>query len=560
MNLVPAPLGRRLGAYLLDGLVIWGVSLLLGTVMGVATVGPNVYAVPLGWYVMSGIVAFFYMSVKGTALGSVGHRRMGLQLIDERTGGVLGRGRSVGRWLLLGLIPLAPLSPLFDAGSNRGWHDRIVGAMVIDGRASSGVVPATATSLRGRRFATLAVDGGILVALVGALGVAAVRVGYGDDTLGVAVCAGLIAVSLGVPLAFAMLAGRGGTPGMRAAKVAMARADGGTPTRAQAFGGVYLSLSFLMMLGVALAAIALVQAGGSAFSSVLGIVGGVGAWLSAFYVIADVLTLCASARGRTMTDVILRQAAHHSDAVRAAAEAAAAEKAATLDALRPAPVAPITAVSAAGTEPVAQQAEPATYFSDDAPPPPVHTSGFAVEPTFVSGGSGQGGVISAVPGFSSVPAATAVSAPPATPTSAPSPWSNPAVTAAAPAVAVGEDVDATRAAPPRRRATAGALMLRWDDGTQVGIDGPVRMGRNPDAEDGARAVRIFDTTRSLSKSHLLVTPGDGTVLVTDLHSTNGTDVTRSGRVEALVPGRAVALGPGDRIAVGDRTCMVEEAS
>ncbi len=62
MNLVPAPLGRRFGAYLLDGLVIWGVSLLLGTVMGVAFVGPNLYAVPLGWYVMSGIVAFFYMS------------------------------------------------------------------------------------------------------------------------------------------------------------------------------------------------------------------------------------------------------------------------------------------------------------------------------------------------------------------------------------------------------------------------------------------------------------------------------------------------------------------
>ncbi|WP_159451438.1 RDD family protein [Demequina sp. NBRC 110054] len=367
MNLVPAPLGRRLGAYLLDGLFVTllvAVGYAVQVIVALNDPTGGVLAIVLGLAVLA--LPFFYMALKGTAQGSVGYRATRLTLVDAVTGLPIGRGRSVGRWMLFGIIPFAVFSPFFDNEQNRGWHDRIVGSLLVD---------RDATTLPGAELPT-----------------------EGAETA------------------------------------------------------------------------------------------------------------------------------------------------------RPEP-------SSLPAEPV----EPITSVAPMSAPAASPTPGTVV-PSFASPTSSGQGLISAVPGMASPGPdsdrlAERADAGPMVTSAAPSFASSPAL---APTGGV-EDLDATRAAPPRRSPQPAALRLVWDDGTHVGIDGPVRIGRNPDSTDGARAVRIVDETRSLSKSHLLIEPDGPRIRVTDLHSTNGTDVVRAGRTESLVPLTAVHLAVGDRITVGDRIATVEAA-
>ncbi|MCD6639956.1 MAG: FHA domain-containing protein [Nocardioides sp.] len=62
---------------------------------------------------------------------------------------------------------------------------------------------------------------------------------------------------------------------------------------------------------------------------------------------------------------------------------------------------------------------------------------------------------------------------------------------------------------------------------------------------------------SVSKTHAQVEVApDGSLLVMDRGSTNGTVVVRHGSSQRLVPGRPLALAHGDSILVGDRTLRV----
>ncbi|WP_062385142.1 RDD family protein [Demequina iriomotensis] len=138
MTLVPTTAGKRLGAYLLDALVVWAMALVpfaivFAVLANASDVGAATAATVFLW-ILSLAIPLAYMSSKGTAKGSVGHRKMGLTVVDTATGLPLGRGRAVGRWILLGLIPFAPLSVLSSSG--RGWHDQIVGSTVVDVAAS----------------------------------------------------------------------------------------------------------------------------------------------------------------------------------------------------------------------------------------------------------------------------------------------------------------------------------------------------------------------------------------------------------------------------------------
>jgi hypothetical protein len=155
----PAPMGRRLLAYLVDqvAVVACGGGLLLGAILpvvrasGDSTSPGTVVPVPdsatllLGWG-MLGALAVFQWWAQGTRGWTVGKHLLGLRTVDVRTGRPVGMGRILVRGLVVGagtlvlgvgqLVVLA--SPLWDAtGRNRGWHDRSAGDEVVDLRTGT---------------------------------------------------------------------------------------------------------------------------------------------------------------------------------------------------------------------------------------------------------------------------------------------------------------------------------------------------------------------------------------------------------------------------------------
>nr|WP_294692680.1 FHA domain-containing protein [uncultured Friedmanniella sp.] len=107
----------------------------------------------------------------------------------------------------------------------------------------------------------------------------------------------------------------------------------------------------------------------------------------------------------------------------------------------------------------------------------------------------------------------------------------------------------------RRVAQPLLAVLRVSDGNEAPLDKPVLVGRAP-AERGPGPVRLLTVpspSHDISRTHLQVTAEDWLVLVTDLHSTNGTllvDPTGSTR-RSLPPGRAVAVELGSVLELAD---------
>jgi uncharacterized RDD family membrane protein YckC len=146
--------GRRLAAYVLDGLF----STLVGTVAGAALgglVGLAVYllggddasegavvaGIVFGYVVLLVVVATYYTYLHGNERGQTWAKRLlGIRVRDEGTGGRIGYGRAFARWLMpvlfwnFFLIPglLDGLWPLWDE-KRQTWHDKIVRSIVVRG-------------------------------------------------------------------------------------------------------------------------------------------------------------------------------------------------------------------------------------------------------------------------------------------------------------------------------------------------------------------------------------------------------------------------------------------
>jgi uncharacterized RDD family membrane protein YckC len=155
----PAPMGRRLLAYLIDqaAVVACGGGLLLGALLPVvratAAGTPPGTEVPvadsttllLGWG-MLGALAVFQWWAQGERGWTVGKYLLSLRTVDVRSGRPVGMRRIFVRGLVVGagtlvlgvgqLVVLA--SPLWDrSGRNRGWHDRSAGDEVVDLRTGT---------------------------------------------------------------------------------------------------------------------------------------------------------------------------------------------------------------------------------------------------------------------------------------------------------------------------------------------------------------------------------------------------------------------------------------
>lgn len=135
----PAVLGRRVGAYLIDGAVAFLILLVAaGILAGISFATEGAFPVVLasvGAYVVSAAWFLVYTFMQG-GNGSIGMRIMGLRLAHESDGDALGFGRALGRnivWALGATIIVGMFSALFDGSPwRRGWHDKAAGAVMTD--------------------------------------------------------------------------------------------------------------------------------------------------------------------------------------------------------------------------------------------------------------------------------------------------------------------------------------------------------------------------------------------------------------------------------------------
>jgi hypothetical protein len=108
---------------------------------------------------------------------------------------------------------------------------------------------------------------------------------------------------------------------------------------------------------------------------------------------------------------------------------------------------------------------------------------------------------------------------------------------------------------PQARIAPFVTLVLDDDQTQQ-VDSSLLIGRRPDNRAGEETHPLFawtDLSRTLAKSHALVTWSGTLLWVTDLGTSNGTTlVTDSGERRPLLPGQPTAAAPGWRVELGDR--------
>ncbi|BDZ39605.1 RDD family protein [Microbacterium suwonense] len=141
-----APIKRRAFAYLIDAAIGFAISAIVPMIimMLVATASGSLLAAlvvagPL--FGILGLAWFVVYTVMQGGRGSIGMRAMGVCLADATTGGRLGFGRALLRnviWGLAASIVVGYFSVLFDgSGLFQGWHDKVGGAVMLDGRPES---------------------------------------------------------------------------------------------------------------------------------------------------------------------------------------------------------------------------------------------------------------------------------------------------------------------------------------------------------------------------------------------------------------------------------------
>ena len=149
-----------------------------------------------------------------------------------------------------------------------------------------------------------------------------------------------------------------------------------------------------------------------------------------------------------------------------------------------------------------------------------------------------------------LPADLARPAQPQPPQPQPQQWSPPP---AGPPAPPPDPLPGTPVVPPRWR-------VHLDNGESFVIAGLALVGRRPEPRAGelvAHLVPLASADMSVSKTHAQLGPApDGTIVVMDRGSTNGTVLVRQGVARQLAPGKPAALLDGDRVVYGDREMVI----
>jgi pSer/pThr/pTyr-binding forkhead associated (FHA) protein len=106
--------------------------------------------------------------------------------------------------------------------------------------------------------------------------------------------------------------------------------------------------------------------------------------------------------------------------------------------------------------------------------------------------------------------------------------------------------------------------VTFDTGESFVVEGLALVGRGPEPrpdEQVAHVVALHSSDMSLSKTHaqFSVVP-DGSLVVMDRGSTNGSTLLRGGVAKPLAARQPATLLPGDRVRFGDREMSVARES
>lgn len=88
---------------------------------------------------------------------------------------------------------------------------------------------------------------------------------------------------------------------------------------------------------------------------------------------------------------------------------------------------------------------------------------------------------------------------------------------------------------------AGPWGVALPDGSRLAVDRPTLIGRDPapgavDIGSDLTLVPLDDPTKTVSKTHALLEPGDGGIRVVDVHSTNGVTIRIGSECTVLAAG------------------------
>jgi uncharacterized RDD family membrane protein YckC len=134
---MPASMGKRFGARLIDGILLGiPVGILSSVLFEAGTVSASVGQIALQ-LVFTGIYETMMIGTRGATLGK---QWLGIRVVREADGQLLGIGPAALRWLIpwIGILAcfvgqlVVFLSPFFDSTKrNQGWHDKVAKDLVI---------------------------------------------------------------------------------------------------------------------------------------------------------------------------------------------------------------------------------------------------------------------------------------------------------------------------------------------------------------------------------------------------------------------------------------------
>lgn len=157
----------------------------------------------------------------------------------------------------------------------------------------------------------------------------------------------------------------------------------------------------------------------------------------------------------------------------------------------------------------------------------------------------------AAPAQASSRTAPAQSAAPATPPTRQRP-------VAAPPQGAPRSAPRPAAAKPAASANGAHTGLLLDTGQSIPVDQTIVLGRAPSpVSPGDVPIPVDDQTRSLSRTHVRITPTASGISIVDMNSANGTRArTPNGRTHTLVPGQPLELPLNSQLLLGERLISV----
>ena len=144
-----ASMGSRFGGLVIDFILLSVVTGILGAIFGLhaATssnscsggVCQSSFNIGWGFDLLGFAIGLVYTGYfVGMRTQSIGHRVVGIKVVDLTTGGPIGPGRGALRWFVLGItgaiFTLGYWSPFFDKERHRGWHDKATNSMAVTAR------------------------------------------------------------------------------------------------------------------------------------------------------------------------------------------------------------------------------------------------------------------------------------------------------------------------------------------------------------------------------------------------------------------------------------------